>query len=182
MEFRIVGKKDWSEFVKPFEKMESLSQCLAKSNPVVELASQACNRFYSENGSLERLSAPARLIFLVNSFDGEMLNGGIDQFFCNSSGNFAFETLAALKTLNAKISASILEDAIKLLSLDSQIGDQEVRYKTIQQKNLSDDFDKLDQKYHDNVHSFPHDPDEPENIWKLCITFMRAHIDDSIDA
>src|SRR5262245_35653389 len=48
-----------------------------------------------------RLSRPEQTYYLVCVLQGEVFNGGIGQFFDNSSGDFYRETLEALQELGA---------------------------------------------------------------------------------
>ncbi|MEQ1646511.1 MAG: DMP19 family protein, partial [Pyrinomonadaceae bacterium] len=43
----------------------------------------------------------------------EINNGGFDQYFLNSSGSFAHETVESLKSIGANRTAEILNEAIK---------------------------------------------------------------------
>ena len=62
--------------------------------------------------NLAALSPHARIVYLAEVLDGEVLNGGFSQFFSNSSGNHAHETLAALHELGATRAAGLLQRAI----------------------------------------------------------------------
>ena len=50
-------------------------------------------------GQPERLGTSARTLYDVGCFEGEVINGGFSQFFSNSSGDCADESLAALRTM-----------------------------------------------------------------------------------
>ena len=50
---------------------------------------------------LEKLTEPEKTIYLCQVLEGEINNGGFGQFFYNSSGDFANETLSALKEISA---------------------------------------------------------------------------------
>jgi hypothetical protein len=56
---------------------------------------------------------PAEQVALcVDDLDREVNNGGFDQFFWNSSGDHAHETLRALETIGALQAAQIVREAI----------------------------------------------------------------------
>lgn len=59
-----------------------------------------------------------RLVHTYMRFDGDVLNGGLGQYFGNHSPDEVYEDLAALKTIGATESARILEEAIAVLKLD----------------------------------------------------------------
>jgi hypothetical protein len=51
------------------------------------------------------------VVFLVEGLEGEVNNGGFDQFFFNSTGNYSLETVRALELINANKTAAILREA-----------------------------------------------------------------------
>lgn len=54
---------------------------------------------------------PDNVILLVECFEGEVNNGGIDQFFFNSGGDHYRETIEALEIIGAKNMQQVLRDA-----------------------------------------------------------------------
>lgn len=61
---------------------------------------------------LERLSPEARLVYQVWNLDGEIHNGGFDQLFVNTLGNYCAEILSYLKNLGASNSERLLAAAM----------------------------------------------------------------------
>ena len=105
------------------------------------------------------------------------MNGGLGQFFCNSSGNYAIQTLTALNQLSATVSASLLKEALKQFPVDSLAdGKRNERHAIATTSEVMKIFDDLDCEYYAKVGSFP--PDETlveENLWSLCYKFMEMH-------
>src|SRR5438034_442431 len=66
-----------------------------------------------KNG-LAALDERERTLFLVWSFTSEVDNGGFEQFFFNSGGGYAPETVDALERIGAPDVAALLERAIDL--------------------------------------------------------------------
>ena len=69
----------------------------------------------SEEPTLSRWSTDERIYFCVSLLEGEIYNGGFDQFFTNSSGDYyhyARDGLIALKAVN---SHSLLVQAAKMV-------------------------------------------------------------------
>lgn len=64
---------------------------------------------------LVSLSAAHRHYFAVGLLEGEVYNGGFDQFFSNSSGAYYFFAVEGLKALKAEASLRILDQATRLL-------------------------------------------------------------------
>lgn len=56
---------------------------------------------------------PENVILLVHGLEGEVNNGGIDQFLFNSSGDYVHETIQALEIIKANKTADILREACK---------------------------------------------------------------------
>lgn len=65
---------------------------------------------YGEDMSV--LSAPERTIFITQSLEMEVNNGGFSQFFYNSSGDFSGELAAAFTAIGADKTAAICQQAI----------------------------------------------------------------------
>jgi Domain of unknown function (DUF4375) len=69
------------------------------------------DRVYKEPGGFGALSKGDQLYYLVNVLSGEVLNGGFDQFFSNSSGDLYCETVQALVELRDQDTLNLLEEA-----------------------------------------------------------------------
>lgn len=54
-----------------------------------------------------------RVMRLIEKFDGEVNNGGFDQFFRNSAGNETAEMIEALEIIGATAVSSILQRAVQ---------------------------------------------------------------------
>ena len=64
---------------------------------------------------------------LCISFENELSNGGIFQFFANSSGDFSNETVLALYKVNAADAAKLLEEALQFFPNHMAPKDQDER-------------------------------------------------------
>lgn len=84
--------------------------------PAFEVFKRALDLVFGPRGGsteqLQLLSQEARLVYLVWCLDGEVHNGGFDQFFMNSPGNHCDEILSYLKLLNARNSERLLTSAM----------------------------------------------------------------------
>ncbi|HYV66844.1 MAG TPA: DUF4375 domain-containing protein, partial [Myxococcales bacterium] len=60
------------------------------------------------------LSGSEAVLLDVSSIEGEVFNGGFDQYFFNSSGDRAREALAGLELIGAKRTASVVRRAVGL--------------------------------------------------------------------
>jgi hypothetical protein len=80
----------------------------------------------------------------------EVNNGGLDQYFFNSSGEYAHETVEALKSIGAFKTASILQEAINRWpngEIPKDIGKR--REISLQINPDVDLFEDLDQKFYE---------------------------------
>lgn len=106
---------------------------------------------------IERLSLEARLVYLVWCLDGEIHNGGFDQFFYSSLGNYSIELLGHLETIGAVKSRELLSRAISLFPDSRPAKDQEARFKQLKELEtpeiqiLLSDLDQQFWKYEDNL-------------------------------
>jgi hypothetical protein len=66
---------------------------------------------YGDN--MDTLSEPQKLFYFNQILEREVNNGGFNQFFINSSGGHAHETVSSLKLVGAEKTASILQNAIE---------------------------------------------------------------------
>ena len=46
---------------------------------------------------IEKLNSSQRVLLIIENLEREINNGGFDQFYWNSSGDYAMETINALK-------------------------------------------------------------------------------------
>lgn len=60
---------------------------------------------------IERLNASEKTFLWIENLEREVNNGGFDQFYFNSSGDFANETVTALKVIGAFKTAEIVRTA-----------------------------------------------------------------------
>ena len=65
--------------------------------------------------NLGGFSPAQRQYFAVGLLEGDVYNGGFDQFFSNSSGAYYADAVAGLKALEAENALKILHDAAKLV-------------------------------------------------------------------
>jgi hypothetical protein len=91
--------------------------------------------FLQEYGEADRLS---QIMFAAYWFQGEFLNGGLAQFFANSTGVLAPEAVDACKVLNMPLLAAQLEGAMKLFGLPYP------RERTVRQAKLTEFEERSD--------------------------------------
>ena len=69
-------------------------------------------RFQITVKTFTKLNESQKLVLIIENLEREINNGGFNQFFHNSSGDFTHETVAALKTIKAFTTADIVSKAI----------------------------------------------------------------------
>ena len=69
---------------------------------------------YSRGGpaGLEGLRPAEQVVYCVDGLERDVNNGGFEQFFLNSPGEYAREAEAALRTIGAHHTAALVEQAI----------------------------------------------------------------------
>lgn len=122
-----------------------------------------------------RLSPALRTYYFVVRFDGELVNGGMSQFFSNSAGNHSSETLTALREIGAVLSAELLQKALTIFPNSEAPVDRRRRcdllfaFEKLDPKFL----DALDEVYYQRVLSL--DTESEEDLTQLIADYLRMH-------
>jgi len=97
------------------------------------------------NHGLTALSRLQRDALCVLNFQAEINNGGMHQYFLNSSGDFAGETPAVFRRIGAEEAARILSEANAFFGQDGPPADREARMAALLAfpKNLENRIDEL---------------------------------------
>jgi hypothetical protein len=99
---------------------------------------------------LVSLSEAHRHYFAVGLLEGEVYNGGFDQFFSNSSGAYHSLAVEGLKALKAEASLRILDEAVRLLFGDAPPPlDRQKRWDAMQlsSQTQAEELGALDRKF-----------------------------------
>lgn len=93
----------------------TISECLAISDPTdATIAIGDIVHEKLDTMTLEELSQEEQAFLLVYWMSGQIGNGGFAQFFFNSTGEYALETLDALLTVGATGAAALLQRVVDL--------------------------------------------------------------------
>ena len=119
---------------------------------------------------IDNLTEPQKTFLFVENLEREVNNGGFDQFFWNSSGNFAHETVEALENINAKSAAKILKKANAVWPDKNVPKNRMERQETqlLYEKKINPELEKLDAQFYKY----------PDNISELLISYVKRHSDD----
>ena len=115
----------------------------------------------------ESLNEYEKNVIFIEMLEGQVNNGGFDQYFFNSTGEYAYETLKALEEINANQTAKILNSAIKAFPTLPVPKDTEQRRELMEDipDNISENWDKLDDEFYEY----------PENLAGLVIEYVKTN-------
>lgn len=107
---------------------------------------------------IEKLTEQQKFFYYNQNLEREVNNGGFNLYFLNSSGEFAHETINALKTIKAEKTANILQKAIDVFPDQTVPRDRDKRREVVEaiKETASDIWDELDQSffaYEDDLNS-----------------------------
>lgn len=99
---------------------------------------------------IDNLNASQRVVLIVENLEREINNGGFHQFYYNSSGNFASETVEALKVIGAKRAAQVVQKANSEFPNGKVPKDWDLRDKILSEIALkaSENWNELDAKFY----------------------------------
>jgi hypothetical protein len=89
----------------------ALSQ--TKDTEIIELVGIVLWNKASEIKDFNKLSQPEQTFVYIDIFESELINGGLFDFFYNTSGAYAHEVLEAYQTIGANESTELVNLAIR---------------------------------------------------------------------
>ncbi len=115
----------------------------------------------------ESLNEIEKNVLYVEMLEKQVNNGGFDQYFFNSSGGYAHETLIALKEIKAPLTADILNRAIRVFPTLPVPKDTEQRREYLEDipASISEIWEKLEDEFYEY----------PENLEGLVIEYAKAN-------
>lgn len=141
------------------EKSKEYYRKQKEYDPVRELWTSLVNRVYKTDSGFAGLSEEEKTYFVVCILDGETYNGGIEQFFSNSSGEYYSRVLDGLLELEAFETLKLLKEAKEILFEERPIPTgQRERYKAMRHlpKNTTEKpdwyvrLDQIDGEYYED--------------------------------
>jgi hypothetical protein len=133
-------------------KIKNLDELLDSNdtnNSVIEL-----DNFIAElcayGDEMEKLTEPQKLFYYNQNLEREINNGGFNQYFFNSSGDFAHETIKSLRTIEANRTADILQQAIDQFPDKKVPKDRSERIELLNkiEENANEVWEQLDQQFY----------------------------------
>ncbi len=146
-------------------KVESILKSKTEQDAIMAIDNLLTPVFYKKPKSLTQSE---RNIVYIEEMEREVNNRGLDQFFVNSSGDYAEETVEALKLIKSIRFLKILETAIEQFPNAKPPKDRDERLEVMERIEdkaapiwgaLDDEFYRYD-----------------EDIYNLMIAYVRANV------
>jgi len=106
---------------------------------------------------MEKLSESQKLFYINQNLEREVNNGGFNQYFVNSSGDYAHETIGSLKAIGAIKTADILQEAIDKFPNSKVPKDRSSRVALVEkidpETSIWDDIEKRFMDYQEDLNS-----------------------------
>jgi hypothetical protein len=115
---------------------------------ITKLDDYICNQ--CESGDhMDSLSDPQKIFYYIQCWGRDIKNGGFNQFYRNSSGDFAHETYDSLRIIGAYKIANIIMTANDQFPLKAVPKDRSERQKLLEQiqDTANEVWKELDQKF-----------------------------------
>ena len=119
---------------------------------------------------IERLNPSQKTFLLIENLEREVNNGGFDQFYFNSSGDFANETISALREIEAFKTAEIVRKAnseFKKGNVPKNQTERQNEQEIVREKAI-ETWNKCDEQFYRYE----------DDISSLLIKFVRNHKQD----
>lgn len=105
--------------------------------------------YIDDEQDLEGLEPAVATAVLIHALEAEVNNGGFDQFFLNSSGRFALQTVEALHAIGADHTSKLLEEAIAIAYPDGYPENPADHENTTDSDDALDALGELDERFLD---------------------------------
>ncbi|MCO5250169.1 MAG: DMP19 family protein [Candidatus Kapabacteria bacterium] len=150
------------------ENLETLLVADNKNDSIIELDNFIAD-LCSYGDAMDKLSGPQKQFYYNQCLEREVNNGGFNQYFINSSGGFAHQTVHSLRTIGANTTAGILQKAIDQFPNKIVPQDSVERIELVEQieETANEVWEELDQKF------FTYEDD----LNTLNINFIRQNKD-----
>lgn len=152
-------------------KMLDLEKLLSSddiNSSVIEL-DNFIGELCSYGDEMEKLTESQKQFYYNQCLEREINNGGFNQYFFNSSGDFAHLTVQSLQTIGANKTADVLQKAIDQFPAQKVPQDRTVRQNILEKIQEAADpiWEDLDQKFYTYE----------DDLNTLNIQFIRNHKD-----
>lgn len=148
------------------ENLETLLSSEDTNKSIIEL-----DNFISDlcayGDEMEKLTEPQKQFYYNQCLEREINNGGFNQYFINSSGDFAHQTIQSLKSIGANMTADILQKAIDQFPDKKVPQDRDERIEIVEQieETANEVWEELDGKFFEYA----------DDLNTLNLNFVRDH-------
>jgi len=150
---------------------KQIAERAAEAMPVLKGVSKVTKRVFirMDEVGFENLNQPEKVVASVEMMINEVNNGGFDQYFFNSSGDYAAQTLAGLKEIDARDTEEILTKSMALFGRKGPSSDRTVRIKQLENfsKSSQAQLSDLDERFYK----------KPDNIEMKLYLYVAEHSD-----
>lgn len=139
----------------------------ANSTDVIIAIDESISKRWESDDRQNNLTQQEKNFYYIEGLEREVNNGGFSQYFYNSSGDYAHETLSALKQVGANYVAVLLQKAINEFPEQQVQKNRETREGVLSkiESRANKTWDKLDDEYY---HAF-------ENLEYLLIKYVKSN-------
>lgn len=116
-------------------------------NFVIDMWSAICEKC-NYGDSIEKLNEYERVLFVTQTLEQEVNNGGFSQFFYNSSGNFSNELVDSFTKIDALKTAEICKKAVAIFG-DNVPTDRWEREELLDSLDCDDILEECDDVFYD---------------------------------
>ena len=164
---KLFGKNPGGDDVAP--DIESLLGAEDKNKAVIDLDTYI-SKLCEHGASLDKLNEAQKVFFLNQNLERQVNNGGFHQFYGNSSGDNAMQTVEALRVVGAAKTANLLLAANEQFPDGVVPSDRDQREQVLEEieDRASDVWSELDRqfyKYEDDLNA-------------LNLEFVRSRVED----
>jgi hypothetical protein len=121
----------------------------------------------SYGDDMVKLTEPQKQFYYNQCLEREINNGGFNQYFINSSGDFAHQTIQSLTAIGATTTADILQKAIDQFPDKKVPQDRDERIELVEQieETANEVWEELDGKFFEYA----------DDLNTLNLNFIRQH-------
>lgn len=151
------------------KRKENLDELLASGNTHKTLSE--LHNFISNlcgwGKNMDQLTEPQQNLYYNLNLTDDMDTGGFIQYFINSGGNFAHETVTSLRAVGAHGKADIVQAAIDLFPNKRAPSDRDTRTEVMEkiERVTNPKWENLDVKFHESK----------ENLDSLNLEYIRKY-------
>jgi hypothetical protein len=152
--------------MKIIDNLDSLLLSDNLNNSLIEIDNFVCE-LCKWGDKLDALTEAQKNFYYNQNLEREINNGGFNQYFINSSGDFAHETISSLGTIGADHTAEILQSAIDEFPDKKVPRDRDERIRIVEdiEETANEKWEELDQKFFEYK----------DNLNSLNIDFIKRH-------